>query len=37
MNNAGIFVAARVTDETDTWANAWQQTFQVNLMAVADL
>ena len=37
VNNAGIFVAASVDDEIDIWANAWQQTLQVNLIAVADL
>lgn len=38
VNNAGIFVAASVDDEIDIWANAWQQTLQVNLyVAVADL
>ncbi|MGB3509161.1 MAG: SDR family oxidoreductase [Microcoleaceae cyanobacterium] len=37
VNNAGIFVAASVDDEMDIWANAWQQTLQVNLIAVADL
>ncbi|GGA50153.1 SDR family NAD(P)-dependent oxidoreductase [Okeania sp. KiyG1] len=37
VNNAGIFVAASVDDEIDIWSNAWQQTLQVNLVAVADL
>ncbi len=37
VNNAGVFVAASVDDEIDIWANAWQQTLQVNLVAVADL
>ena len=37
VNNAGIFVGASVEDEMDIWANAWQETLQVNLIAVADL
>lgn len=37
VNNAGIFVAASIDDEIDIWSNAWQQTLQVNLIAVADL
>ncbi|NES04117.1 MAG: SDR family oxidoreductase [Okeania sp. SIO2F4] len=37
VNNAGIFVSASVDDEIDVWTNAWQQTLQVNLVAVADL
>ena len=37
VNNAGIFVSAGVEDEIDIWTNAWQQTLQVNLIAVADL
>ncbi|NES69200.1 MAG: SDR family oxidoreductase [Okeania sp. SIO2D1] len=37
VNNAGIFVAASVDDEIDIWTDAWQQTLQVNLAAVAGL
>ena len=37
VNNAGIIQAASVDDELDIWASAWQQTLQVNLVAVADL
>ncbi len=36
VNNAGIIQAASVDDELDIWASAWQQTLQVNLVAVAD-
>ncbi|MGD1717552.1 SDR family NAD(P)-dependent oxidoreductase [Dapis sp. BLCC M172] len=37
VNNAGVFIGASVDDEIDVWNNAWQQTLQVNLVAVADL
>lgn len=36
VNNAGIIQAAGVDDD-EIWADAWQQTLQVNLIAVADL
>lgn len=37
VNNAGIMQSAGVDDEFDIWSSAWQQTLQVNLVAVADL
>lgn len=37
VNNAGIMPPARVDDELDVWNKAWQNTLQVNLIAVADL
>lgn len=37
VNNAGIFIPASVNDPIDIWSNAWQETLQVNLIAVADL
>lgn len=36
VNNAGIMQAAGVDDD-QFWLDAWQQTLQVNLVAVADL
>lgn len=37
INNAAIMPAAAITDEWDQWASAWQDTLQVNLVAMADL
>lgn len=37
VNNAATMPAAGVTDDWDHWSVAWQQTLQVNLVAVADL
>lgn len=37
VNNAATMPAAPIEDDWDTWADAWQQTLQVNLIAVADL
>jgi NAD(P)-dependent dehydrogenase (short-subunit alcohol dehydrogenase family) len=37
VNNAGIMQSAGIEDEFDIWSSAWQQTLQVNLVAVADL
>lgn len=37
VNNAGIMQSAGIDDEFDIWSSAWQQTLQVNLVAVADL
>ena len=37
VNNAATMPAAPIEGDWDTWANAWQQTLQVNLIAVADL
>ena len=37
VNNAGIMQSAGIDDEFDVWSSAWQQTLQVNLVAVADL
>jgi len=37
VNNAAIMPAAGVEAAWDDWTEAWQQTLQVNLLAVADL
>ncbi|MEB3291287.1 MAG: SDR family oxidoreductase [Leptolyngbya sp.] len=37
VNNAATMPAAPIEGDGDTWADAWQQTLQVNLIAVADL
>jgi NAD(P)-dependent dehydrogenase (short-subunit alcohol dehydrogenase family) len=37
VNNAGIIVPVSINDELETWNQTWQQTLQVNLIAVADL
>lgn len=37
VNNAGIFIPASIEDDLDIWNNVWQETLQVNLIAVADL
>lgn len=37
VNNAGILEAAEVDSEFDAWAQAWQRTLQINLIAAADL
>lgn len=37
VNNAATMPAAPIEGDWDTWADAWQQTLQVNLIAVADL
>ena len=37
VNNAGIMQSAGIEDDFDIWSSAWQQTIQVNLVAVADL
>jgi NAD(P)-dependent dehydrogenase (short-subunit alcohol dehydrogenase family) len=37
VNNAATMPAAPVAGDWDAWAGAWQQTLQVNLVAVADL
>ncbi|MEG3848997.1 SDR family oxidoreductase [Microcoleus sp. herbarium7] len=37
VNNAGIMQSAGIDDKFDVWSSAWQQTLQVNLVAVADL
>lgn len=36
INNAGIIQAAGIEDD-ELWTHAWQQTLQINLIAVADL
>lgn len=37
VNNAAVMPAAPVGGDWDTWTAAWQQTLQVDLIAVADL
>ena len=37
VNNAGILFDAALEGDDDTWARAWQEMLQVNLIAVADL
>lgn len=37
VNNAATMPAAAITDDWESWSLAWQQTLQVNLVAVADL
>lgn len=37
INNAATMPAASITAEWDQWATAWQDTLQVNLVAMADL
>lgn len=37
INNAGIMPSAGIESELDIWTTAWQNTLQVNLIAVADL
>ena len=37
VNNAGIFPLASLEDDLETWSQNWQETLQVNLIAVADL
>jgi NAD(P)-dependent dehydrogenase (short-subunit alcohol dehydrogenase family) len=37
VNNAGIFEAAGIDADPDTWRRAWQRTLAVNLVAPADL
>ena len=37
INNAGIMRSAGIESELDVWTSAWQNTLQVNLIAVADL
>ena len=37
VNNAATMPAAPIEGDWDTWADAWQQTLQVNLIAVANL
>lgn len=36
VNNAGIYLASAIEGSGDEWADAWMQTLQVNLLAVAD-
>jgi NAD(P)-dependent dehydrogenase (short-subunit alcohol dehydrogenase family) len=37
VNRGGIMQSAGIEDDRDIWSSAWQQTLQVNLVAVADL
>jgi 3-oxoacyl-[acyl-carrier protein] reductase len=37
VNNAGILSEAPLEGDDETWARAWQEMLQVNLIAVADL
>ena len=37
VNNAGIFEAADVTSDDQSWQQAWERTLRVNLRASADL
>jgi 3-oxoacyl-[acyl-carrier protein] reductase len=37
VNNAAVFLNAGVDEAPDVWADAWRETLQVNLIAVADL
>lgn len=37
VNNAGIITPASIEDDLETWSQNWQETLQVNLIAVADL
>ncbi|MGB3202134.1 MAG: SDR family oxidoreductase [Nodosilinea sp.] len=37
VNNAATMPAASMTDDWDHWSVAWQETLQVNLIAMADL
>jgi NAD(P)-dependent dehydrogenase (short-subunit alcohol dehydrogenase family) len=37
VNNAGILFDAPLEGDDETWARAWQEMLQVNLIAVADL
>ncbi|NJK39512.1 MAG: SDR family oxidoreductase [Oscillatoriales cyanobacterium RM2_1_1] len=37
VNNAGMISATSIDDDFATWSQNWQQTLQVNLIAVADL
>jgi 3-oxoacyl-[acyl-carrier protein] reductase len=37
VNNAATMPAAPITADGESWSRAWQQTLQVNLVAVADL
>ena len=37
VNNAGILFDAPLEGDDETWARAWQEMLQVNLVAVADL
>jgi 3-oxoacyl-[acyl-carrier protein] reductase len=37
VNNAGVLSEAPLESDDDTWARAWQEMLQVNLIAVADL
>ncbi|MGG6238399.1 SDR family NAD(P)-dependent oxidoreductase [Nodosilinea sp. AN01ver1] len=37
VNNAATMPAAAITDPWDSWSAAWQDTLQVNLVAMADL
>jgi 3-oxoacyl-[acyl-carrier protein] reductase len=37
VNNAGLLFEAPLEGDNETWARAWQEMLQVNLIAVADL
>ncbi len=37
VNNAGVITPASIEDDLETWSQNWQETLQVNLIAVADL
>jgi 3-oxoacyl-[acyl-carrier protein] reductase len=37
VNNAGVLFEAPLEGDDETWARAWQEMLQVNLIAVADL
>lgn len=37
VNNAGVFLAGEIDGPDDHWADAWQRTLQINLVATADL
>lgn len=37
VNNAGIIPPARVEDDRERWAEAWERTLRVNLVSAADL
>ncbi|NJK64231.1 MAG: SDR family oxidoreductase [Synechococcaceae cyanobacterium SM2_3_1] len=37
INNAATMPSAPITEDWESWSHGWQQTLQVNLIAVADL
>jgi NAD(P)-dependent dehydrogenase (short-subunit alcohol dehydrogenase family) len=37
VNNAATMPSAAITEDWEKWSSSWQQTLQVNLIAVADL